>query len=157
MKTAPIHLAIPKASYTLKEGTEDTFIKLYGCTTLPDTISYFPYCHCCMDRTKTVKNGKIHKQVGAISGQFEPSEHSPLMKHDPYIMGTGIIHIENYPRILGYGQICISDEEGDVNECTQDLIVLVSPDYGLRNILIYYFEGMAGEADKFVAYLNSRV
>lgn len=136
-----IHGCMEEAIYQLKEGTSTSIYWLSGSRTLPNRMSIKKGMGFIQGKdSEKVKFGNSIK-IGEISGKFTKKEESPLKRFYPFAVYTSLFRRIDYPRIIAYGTIGISDEHAKkIVDDNGDLIVIDTDDWKLFRIL--YFRGL---------------
>lgn len=139
--------------YTHKEDTKSSFYSENGI--LPNRFS-FQRC----DFTKVTNVGRcsIEKKAGQLVGKFTKSENSPLKKYKPYTCRTEIFRCADFPLLIGYGTLGISESDGRVRNDNGDVVVLYSND-NLSTLHIFYFRNLKNPDYKWdiLAFVNAYV
>lgn len=131
------------AEYTLKAGTKSSYYWAGGFSELPNRLSISRDT----ELTKVSRKGRnlLHPIVGQMIGSFTQKEVSRYKEYYPYVCRTQIWNVAEYPLLLGYGTIGITNQEGKVED-TGDLLVFYTPD-NWTTIKIFLFAGMGNPDD----------
>jgi hypothetical protein len=132
-----IEATLQRATYRRKEGTTTSYYWKSGIRILPNRLGITKDQFANAKR----KGRNLQSIAGQIKGNFKQSEKSPLKKFKPYSLHTQIWKIPEYPILLGYGSIGVTNKEGKIDRSsdTEDLILLYSGSPDLKEIDIYYF------------------
>lgn len=132
-----IESTLQRAIYKRKEGTITSYYWKSGSRRLPNRMGITKDQFSRAER----KGRNLQKVTGQIKGTFTQSESSPLKKFKPYNLHTQIWSIPEFPLLIGYGTIGISNDAGNIDRTseTEDLILLYSPSSDWGEIEIFYF------------------
>lgn len=130
---------IRTAEYRLKAGTKSSYYWAGGFSELPNRLSISRDA----EMTKVCRKGRNlqHPISGQMLGRFTLKEISRYKEYFPYVCRTQIWNVAEYPLLIGYGTIGITNQDGKVED-TGDLLVFSTTDSWLT-IRIYLFAGMA--------------
>jgi hypothetical protein len=134
--------AIKKVStYKKKEGTSSSYYRVSGAEILPERLSL----SFGTEMVQTARKGRnlMHEVVGQLIASFKKTEQSPLKQYKPFKVRTNIYKDMNYPLLIGYGTIGISNQEGQITKDSDkgDLVIFCSQDKEKKEICIYFFAG----------------
>lgn len=149
--------AVVKSSvYKRKPDTAMSYYRTLGEKILPERLSISRESQ--INQTANKGRNLQNRVVGQLLGTFKKSEVSPLKQNKPYSIRTNIWEDSNYPLLIGYGTIGISNEAGKIDRQsdTGDLIVLCSTNRNWDEIIIYFFTGAVMEKDPIMTYLSQR-
>lgn len=132
-----IEATIQIATYLRKEGTSSSYYWQSGRKILPNRLGISK------DQFSSIqkKGRNLQKVAGQIKSNFTKTEVSPLKRYKPFAVHTQIWGIPEYPLLIGYGSLGISNQNGIIDRTsdTEDLILLNSPSSDWEEINIYYF------------------
>ncbi|MCK9627508.1 MAG: hypothetical protein M0R37_02825 [Bacteroidales bacterium] len=132
-----IEATIQIATYQRKEGTSSSYYWQSGTKILPNRLGISK------DQFSSIlkKGRNLQKITGQIKSTFKKTEISPLKQYKPYAVHTQIWGIPEYPLLIGYGSLGISNKDGIIDRTsdTEDLILINSPSSDWKEIKIYYF------------------
>lgn len=99
--------------YQLKEGTKTSYYWVDGDGNLPERLSINE-----QEFTNVQRKGRntMHPIAGQIVGKFKKNEQSPYKLHKPYTLRSQIWQYEDYPALMGFGTVGISDCSGKVED-----------------------------------------
>lgn len=151
-----IESVVKTSVYKRKENTATSYYRTSGERILPERLSISRESQ--MNQTANKGRNLQNKVIGQLLGTFKKSEFSPLKQNKPYNIRTNIWEDSNYPQLIGYGTIGISNEAGKIDRQsdTGDLIVLYSSDRNWDEIEIYFYTGAVMEKDSIMTYLSQR-
>lgn len=149
-----IRSILQEATYKLKAGTITSYYWQSGMQILPNRLSISQGAGI----SKAAKKGRnlLHPTAGQMKGQFTRKEESPLKQNKPFKLSTQVWAIDEYPLLIGYGSIAISDTEGAINKESDlgDLVVFQTVD-NWQTIRIYYAAGMITNLEEVMEYLST--
>lgn len=76
--------------------------------------------------------------IGEIRGEFRKSEVSALKQNPPFKVSSKIFRKTDFPQLLGYGTLAISNEEG--RTCKEEGVVIFV-DMGVNLLKIFFIAG----------------
>lgn len=140
-----IESTILEALYKLKEGTETSYYWQEGSRILPDRMSISFGA----ELSHAQKKGRMLAEdvVGEVKGTFKKDEQSPLKQHTPFNIHSKIFRPENFPSVLGYGIIGITNEEGRISRDSEEGFVAFC-NAGEGVLHIYYCAGISTPSEK---------
>ena len=99
--------------YQLKDGTKTSYYWIDGDGNLPERLSINE-----QEFTNVQRKGRntMHPIAGQIVGKFKKNEQSPYKLHKPYTLRSQIWQYEDYPALMGFGTVGISDCSGKVED-----------------------------------------
>ncbi len=131
-----------KSSYYLKEGEKSI---------LPERIAFSGDCF-----LKLQNKGRAltEKRKGQVTGTFRKDETSVYKQNKPFRFFSTLWEATDYPFLVGYGDIGVSNVEGRIRS-TNDLFILFKP---CRDILeIHLFRSLVESKDEVLKYLGKHI
>lgn len=127
--------------YQLKEGTSTSYYWKYGDGNLPSRLSIYD-----KEFSNVQRKGRniMHPVAGQMAGKFRIDETSPYKLHKPYTLRSQIWTHEDFPALMGFGTIGISNADGKVED-VGDLLIFHRLD--IKKIKILIFPGMGRNPD----------
>lgn len=138
--------------YRQKEGTLSSFYLQEGkVNILPERIGYSEDCF-----LKLQNKGRAlsEKKKGQVTGTFRKDEASVYKQHKPFRLFSTIWEAQNYPVVVGYGDIGISNKEGKI-ESSKDLFIIYKP--CKETLEIHLFRSLVESKAKVLEYLDSYI
>lgn len=128
-----------KSSYYLKDGERSI---------LPERISYDEKS---FFNIKSKGRALTEIRKGQVMGYFKKNEEAYYKKHKPYRVFSTVWQANNCPSFIGYGDIGLSNKEGNI-ESSNDLFILVKPCDDLLEI--HLFRTLIESKDDVLSYLD---
>jgi hypothetical protein len=150
-----IEAKIQMATYERKEGTATSCYWKSGTKILPNRLGITRDQFAIVRRT----GRNLQKKVGQIKARFNKSESSPLMQNSPFDIHTQIWEIPEYPDLIGYGSVGITNKQGKIDRSsdTEDLIILASKEKDWNRIDIYYFAKGLMNLPEIASFVHQKI
>lgn len=135
--------------YKLKPGTSSSFYLNEGSkNVLPERIGFSKNGFA---QIQMKGRALIENKVGQFVGSFKRNEISPYKQNKPYKLFSSIWEAKDFPCLLGYGDIGISNNSGRIAS-SKDLFVIYAS--GKDSLEIHLFRGLVQFKESVLNYLN---
>ena len=142
--------------YQRKPDTAGSYYRVSGDSTLPKRLSI----SWGIQMAQTARKGRnLQPIVGQMLGTFTKSESSPLKIYEPYSMRTNIYQVDDFPMLVGYGTLGISNSLGKIDRQSDngDLVIFYCPENDKDEIMIFFFAVALMDLPEIMEYISTQI